>query len=145
MKGRCDMKVCEMINMITSLSKAVVTDINTMETIYDDECDSRESEAYNKCKDLEVNSIETYTNEKLTLYVNATKTYSTWLDVTYSTKVTLTVPITEDEGDAFRNRGEELVKLLPKEFQFGDVKFSIDMNNMDYGNYYDMIEEVGRE
>ena len=143
-KGRCDMKVWELLNMITDGDTAVVVDRNTDEVIFNEVTDIGCDDKYFKCKDLEVVGVSTNKADVVNVYVNAFKTYHTYLDVTYTTEVVLTIPISDDKDDEFQKRGKELIELLPKEMQFGEVNFSRGFNSMENGVYYDVIEECER-
>ena len=138
------MTVEQIINIITDLNTFVIKDKATDEILYDEMYDGNIDE-FDRIKDLkglEVVGVSSRSLEDINIYVQATKRYSTWLDVTYSMKIEVNVPISEDVNAAFEKIGKEKLGLVPKSIVLANGTLSFDSDNMEYGNFYDCIEEA---
>lgn len=138
------MTVEQIINIITDLNTFVIKDKATDEILYDEMYDGNIDE-FDRIKDLkglEVVGVSSRSLEDINIYVQATKHYSTWLDVTYSMKIEVDVPISEDVNAAFEKIGKEKLGLVPKSIVLANGTLSFDSDNMEYGTFYDCIEEA---
>lgn len=67
--------------------------------------------------------------------------YYTYLDITYSTRIELDVPIWADKKEVFMLKAAEIVSAVPDAFSVKGYHFSYGYDNRETGGLEDMIEK----
>lgn len=70
-----------------------------------------------------------------------TQKYYTYLDVTYSARIELDVPIGADKKELLKRQAEKLLDAMPDGFCVNGHDFNFDYDNIQSGGFEDMIEQ----
>ena len=135
------MTVGEIEKILDGGNGFVIVDSDSCENMWDG-VRAENPDGWKEYENYAVLGMNVLNDKEVELYINAFDVFETWLDATYSIKVTAKVPVAHDEKAALAKIGECALNALPKSFEFGGNTWKLSEDNMEFGGFYDNIIQL---
>lgn len=135
--------------MTVSEIMGLIKDKDTSVNIYDDDTNKILKHYSGNCRTIKLDDITnatvkviSYDGVAMNVFIKVpTQKYYTYLDITYSTRIELEVPVGADERELLEKEAEKLMGYMPDGLCIHGHSFSYDYDNIQSGGFEDMIEK----